>query len=381
VSNTAEFVESPEGPVNIYPARRKIRIGAASTGSVDKRGANFYMAECAHMLDDGDCRVAVDTRPLNNQLAPVRPEGDIVITKPVGVGGTNVYDDVFNIQYGLDQVAPIDGGPSPQLVIDGKCGPKTIGAIREFQKKHFGWAGCDGRIDPGKQTLAKLNEKRNRNVFPTIPLNLKTDGFLLAGMLQHVPHTRTCVNAAIANITLALTVADSNIPGLLGASRESRMKLLNRHFRIDNFKTRTQPLQKLRSIYSLMLNVLDRPEAFITLDTDNSGENISTVAFARLGGFHDKNDLTGKIVLRRGVLVATGIPDFAAFIFIHELRHYVDQDGRNGHSGKGWVTDPGMQKLKETETIFNCDTFAGFALEARNGEMQRPGYIRSSVFR
>lgn len=333
------------------------------------------------MLDDGDCTVKPDTRSSNNQFDPRRPEGDIVIAKSVGAGGTNIFDDVFNIQYGLDQVAPIDGGPSPQLVIDGKCGPKTIAAIREFQKKHFGWAGCDGRIDPGKQTLAKLNEKRNRNVFPTIPLSLKTDGFLLAGMLQHVPHTRACVHAAMTNISLAMNVADSTIPGLLGANRDSRMKLLNRHFRIDNFKIRRPVLQKLHNIYGLMLNVLDRPEAFVTLDTDNTGENISSVAFARLGGFHDKNDLTGKIVFRRGVLFATGIPDFAAFIFIHELRHFVDQDGRNGHFGKGWVTDPGMQKLKETETILNCDTFAGFGLEARNGEMERPSYIRSTVFR
>ena len=335
------------------------------------------------MLDDGECKVKPDTRtPSNQQFDPRRPEGDIVITKSVGVGGANVFDDVFNIQYGLDQVAPIDGGPSPQLVIDGKCGPKTIGAIREFQKKHFGFAGMDGRIDPGKQTLAKLNEKRNRNVFPTIPLSLKTDGFLLAGMLQHVPFIRSCVNAAMTNISLAMNVADSSIPGLLGASRESRMKLVNRHFRTDNIKgLKRQVLQKTHDTYSFMLSVLDRPEAFTTLDTTNEGESLSTVAFARLGGFFDKNDLTGKIVFRRGVLFATGIQDFAAFIFIHELRHYVDQTGTNGHFAKGWVTDPGMQALKEDKTILNCDTFAGFALEAKNGEMQRPPWIKTTVFR
>lgn len=334
------------------------------------------------MLDDGGCKIVEDNRQSNQQFDPKRPEGDIVIAKAVGQGGANVYDDVFNIQYGLDQVAPIDGGPSPQLVIDGKCGPKTIGAIRDFQKKHFGWAGCDGRIDPGKQTLAKLNEKRNRNVFPTIPLSLKTDAFLLAGMLQHVPHVRDCVHAAMTNITLAMNVVDNDIPGLLGASRESRMRLLNKHFRIDNFKSgKRQVLQKMHDNYSFMMNVLDRPEAFATLDTTNEGETISTVAFARLGGFHQKEDLTGKIVFRRGTLFATGIPDFAAFIWIHELRHYVAQDGTQGHFAKGWVTDEGMQKLKETETINNCDTFAGFALECKHGDMQRPPWVKTTVFR
>lgn len=334
------------------------------------------------MFDDGGCELKPDNRQSNQQFDPKRPEGDIVITKPVGQGGANVYDDVFNIQYGLDQVAPIDGGPSPQLVIDGKCGPKTIGAIRDFQKKHFGWQGCDGRIDPGKQTLAKLNQLRNRNVFPTIPLSLNTDGWLLTGMMQHVPYVRACVHAAMTNITLAMNVADNSLPGMMGASREQRMKMLNKHFRIDNFNRAKRPiLQRMHDTYSFMLNVLDRPEAFVTLDTSNFGENISTVAFARLGGFHDKNDLTGKIVFRRGVLFATGIQDFAAFIFIHELRHYVDQDGAHGHFAKGWVTDQGMKAMPERDAILNCDSFAGFALECKNGDMQRPPWVKTTVFR
>ncbi|NOT49037.1 MAG: hypothetical protein HOP17_14955 [Acidobacteria bacterium] len=338
------------------------------------------MGDCAHMKDDGGCEVKPD-RQSNQQFDPKRPEGDIVITKSVGQGGVNIYDDVYNIQYGLDQVAPIDGGPSPQLVIDGLCGPKTIKAIRDFQVKHFGWAGCDSRIDPGQQTLAKLNEKRNRNVYPTIPLSLNTDGWLLTGMLQHVPHTRSCVHAAMTNISLAMAVADSQDSGFLGSNRQQRMKLLNRHFKIDNFKVRLPILQQMHDTYGFMLNVLNRPEAFITLDTDNSGENISSVSIARLGGFHDKKDVSGRIRLRRGVFLATGIQDFAAHIFIHELRHFVAKDGTQGHFAKGWVTDPGMQALRETETVNNCDTFAGFALEAKNGEMERPPWIKSDVFR
>jgi hypothetical protein len=331
------------------------------------------IGDCALMQDNGDCKVE-PAKNSSSAFDPRRPEGDIVISKSVGMGGVNVFEDVFNIQYGLDQVAPIDGGPSPQLVIDGKCGPKTIGAIREFQKKHFGWAGTDSRVDPGKQTLSKINEKRNRNVFPTIPLSLTTEDFLLAGMLQHVPFTRSCVEAAIANINLALPAADlSGMP-----EHDSTMGLLNRHFRVDNFASRRPVLQKMLTVYGFMLQVLDRPKEFITLDTTNAGEDISTVAFARLGGFHINQ---GKIVLRRGVLFATGIQDFAAFIFVHELRHFVDQDGAPGHFGKGWVTDPPMQALPETQTVLNCDTFAGFALEARNGIMERPQWVRSSVFR
>jgi hypothetical protein len=339
------------------------------------------MGQCAYMLSDGNCKIGPD-KSTNGAVDPRRPEGDITITASVGQGGVNKFDDVWNIQYGLDQTAPIDGGPNPQLKIDGKCGPKTIQAIRDFQKKHFGWSGCDGRIDPAGQTLRKLNEVRNRFVFPSLPLSLKTDDWLLVGMLQHAPYTRSCVHAAMMNLTLAMQSADSDVPGMIGPGRESRMKLANRHFKVDGVAGPKRPaLQKLYNTYSFMLSVLDRPEAYCTLDTDDSGEGISTVAFARLGGFFDKKDLTGKIIFRRGSYLATGIQDFAAFVFIHELKHYVETEGKGGHFGKGWYTDSTIDALRPEDRQANCDSFAGFALEARNGDMQRPGWLKSTVFR
>lgn len=57
------------------------------------------------------------------------------------------------------------------------------------------------------------------------------------------------------------------------------------------------------------------------------------------------------------------------------------EDGAACHFPKGWVTDPGMKALKESETVLNCDTFAGFALEAKHGDMQRPPWVKTTVFR
>ena len=323
------------------------------------------MAEqCAHMLDDGNCRVAPAKSGVPVVTDPRRPEGDITIERSVGQGGANQSKDVFNIQYGLDQVPPIDGGPSPQLKIDGICGPKTIGAIRNFQLKHFGWSGADGRIDPGKQTIKKLNEKRQRWITPYLPPSLATDGWLLADLLRHVPHTRACVQAAIAKVQSAKT----NGPG---------STLVEKHYRIGG---NIAGLNRIEQAYSQMLKVLDRPDFYCTLDTTDEGEGISTVAFARLGGIF-LADAKGKIKFRRGAWVASGIQDFAAFVFIHEMRHFVESSSDIGHHGKGWVTDEGMQKLRPDQTVFNCDTYAGFALEARNGEMQRPGWVRTTAFR
>jgi len=316
------------------------------------------------MLDDGDCKVAPAAASGIAVIDPRRPEGDIVIDRSVGQGGANDAKDVFNIQYGLDQVPPIDGGPTPPLKIDGICGPKTIGAIRDFQLKQFGWSGADGRVDPGRQTIRRLNEKRQRWIQPHLPPSLATDGWLLADLLRHVPHTRSCVQAAIENVRSAKV-------------RGAGTMLVEKHYRIGG---NPAGLNRIEEAYSLMLKVLDRPDHYCTLDTTDEGEGISTVAFARLGGFF-LPDSAGKIKFRRGAWVASGIQDFAAFVFIHEMRHFVEGSSDIGHHGKGWVTDPGMLRLRPDQTVFNCDTYAGFALEARNGEMQRPGWVKSTAFR
>lgn len=82
------------------------------------------------------------------------------ITAPVGPNakGGNNPTDVVTVQELLNNVPPSEGGPEPELKIDGICGNKTGAAIQKFQLKQFGWSGADGRVDPLKQTLAKLNK-------------------------------------------------------------------------------------------------------------------------------------------------------------------------------------------------------------------------------
>jgi hypothetical protein len=227
-------------------------------------------------------------------------------------------------------------------------------------------------MDVNGQSHLKLKEISARyDVYPTLPLDMVNDAWLFAGMMQHIPFTKECIRAAMAKISSA------QVGGLFGSDAKS---LLNRHFTIDKHPTQQAAMSQIYDIYGYMLNVLNRPDNYFTLDTDNRGEKISTVAFARLGGFF-KKETDGRIVFRRGTAVATGIQDFAAFIFIHELRHFIERDGWDGHFGKGWVTDDGMKWLTPWERIYNCDTYAGFALEAKHGIMERPGWVRSSKFR
>ncbi|MDM0113018.1 peptidoglycan-binding domain-containing protein [Variovorax sp. J22R133] len=76
------------------------------------------------------------------------------ILASVGLGGANRNDDVVTIQSMLNCVPTGNGGPIPALDTDGKCGPKTVGAIRNFQNRQFNSA--DGRVDVGQRTIERL---------------------------------------------------------------------------------------------------------------------------------------------------------------------------------------------------------------------------------
>jgi Putative peptidoglycan binding domain len=89
------------------------------------------------------------------------------ISGSVGIGGRNIPADVAAVQYLLDCVPTSRGGPTPELVIDGACGPKTTNAIRNFQLM----TGCppDGRVDPGGptfRTLASYDPYPNQSLPP-----------------------------------------------------------------------------------------------------------------------------------------------------------------------------------------------------------------------
>lgn len=77
------------------------------------------------------------------------------ILNTVGDGGDNERPDVVIVQVLLNfnRAANL-----PELATDGRCGPTTIEAIREFQRRVLAQFKPDGRIDPGGRTMAKLRE-------------------------------------------------------------------------------------------------------------------------------------------------------------------------------------------------------------------------------
>lgn len=82
----------------------------------------------------------------------------ITIQKPVGLKCRNERGDVFLDQFLLNKF--LMAGclpPLPPLMLDGKCGNKTVTAIFAFQNGILGWKHPDMKIAPGGKTLAALN--------------------------------------------------------------------------------------------------------------------------------------------------------------------------------------------------------------------------------
>jgi len=76
------------------------------------------------------------------------------IVSSVGQGGVNHADDVRIVQELLNRHRR---SGQARLDVDGRCGPLTIAAIRDFQQAVVGLRTPDGRVDPGGKTIKALN--------------------------------------------------------------------------------------------------------------------------------------------------------------------------------------------------------------------------------
>jgi peptidoglycan hydrolase-like protein with peptidoglycan-binding domain len=90
------------------------------------------------------------------------------ISDSVGDGGTNRVDDVLRVQSLLNQFR-INNGRKP-IEVDGKVGPETIGAIRDFQQTVT--HEVDGRVDTDGPAIKKLEELIEAKVFEAAVLGM-----------------------------------------------------------------------------------------------------------------------------------------------------------------------------------------------------------------
>lgn len=81
----------------------------------------------------------------------------VSISSSVGQGGVNIPKDVAAVQTQLNPFASKMGLDA--LKPDGRCGPKTIDAIRKFQALFLKMAMPDGHVDPNGKTWVALAGK------------------------------------------------------------------------------------------------------------------------------------------------------------------------------------------------------------------------------
>jgi peptidoglycan hydrolase-like protein with peptidoglycan-binding domain len=205
----------------------------------------------------------------------------ISIDLPVGqgFGAKNLDKDVRNIQEALNKIKPLHGGPEVPLDVDGKCGPKTNKAIRNFQLKQFGMKGADGLIEPGKQTITRINQL----LFSGTPIDPGFNDDLKKQMVSHLDLVARAVHAAQATILRAMKPATGGIDFGEGAANDR----LNRHFGLNKLSAgaRTQAIRNINSVFGMYSATLLMPGALGAgaFEADPTGD--PRIAFTFANGF------------------------------------------------------------------------------------------------
>lgn len=313
-------------------------------------------------------------------ILPTGAAGPITIFKPVGQGllARNLPEDVKTIQEALNQVTVrgVAGGPMPFLAVDGIKGPKTQAAILNFQRVQVPEIHTDGLVEPGKQTILRLNAI----VAPVSKFDLN------AKLATSLPLVRAAFAAAIRNLTAIITSG----PGTPGpaATAEDR---LNRHFRLNALDASGQSAGRvsLFETYSEMALVVNRPDLFdmfgaidaFDVDPQNAKIALTTAQGVFEPPLKDGADNPARhIRLGLGFFAPNVTPDFAAFILIHELAHFTSR--RDGQlivdNGRGWFDDTFIKPLSAAQRLLNADSYASFAHECRTGSAVKPVFVQTA---
>jgi peptidoglycan hydrolase-like protein with peptidoglycan-binding domain len=313
-------------------------------------------------------------------MTELPPSGRIAIFEAVGQGplARNRPSDVKTIQEALNQVTVLGqvGGPLPFLVVDGVVGPKTQAAILNFQQVQVASIHADGLVEPNKQTIKRLNEI----VAPASEFDLN------AKLATALPLVRAALAAAVQNVTAVITSG----PGAAGLAAVAADRL-NRHFKLGTLDVGGQSTGRVNlfGTYQEMALLVNQPELFNLLGAVNAFDldsNTGNVALAAVQGVFEPPVVDGKANRARQIHLGVRFfapdvnADFASFILLHEIGHFVSR--RDGEIiddfGRGWFDDLFIKPLPAAKRLLNADSYASFAHECRTGSAAKPAFVKTA---
>ena len=181
---------------------------------------------------------------------------------------------------------------------------------------------------------------------------------------------------------MALPVADQNPPAAkIGFfDREFLMRLINKHFDVDNYPKPGHSVEWLRGIFLQMQFVFLRPGGLwgpniFEMDPEPKG-NDNLYAYTWWGGFHLPGVKHGTI--RRDTVYLCPVldrcpRDDAVQTIVHELAHFVgpgvNHSNRVDDYAYGQWDDLKMKWLKPYLRMHNAESFGNFAFEAQFGRI------------
>jgi hypothetical protein len=310
---------------------------------------------------DGVCRTV---------LMPAAPPGDVTITASVGANGKNRYEDVRTIQDALNQVPVTDGGPVPPLKVDGIVGPKTLGAIKKFQKQACGFQWPDGTVEVGRKTHQKLRE------------------FFVPSNPYVMPRVYASLSEAMSWIFMAKVVLDS--AGLFLSSGfkagEPGLKLVDKYFHIGSLSAsqRSSAIHRVYGVFTDMQMAIGHSSAQTTIGSGYFQEDPKSdeSAYTYNGGFTrrrngrpamSKDDNYEGPNHRQDTIhmcsrtISSWSQEGLVGLIVHELAHFVgpeitSPDRIDDHS---YRNKKDFFKLSAHLALRTADCYAGFAGEAK----------------
>jgi hypothetical protein len=324
------------------------------------------------------------------------------ITASVGFGGRNLTTDTRTVQELLNNAQTNSG--QPPIAVDGIVGPKTIGAIREFQQSRLGFN--DGRVDPGGPTIRALNALQTAE---EDRVHCKADDlgggqipaasnsrFGLAGqsVAERAPAPKTPKDVALENKAEALlwlgsalaalqTVRSLMATGLTANFQKLETMLefqaLKTHFHIDRHPNPLQFLSELGKTYSFMNIAVSGGETSFANDFASDD-----FANSDPGGFARRNDQNnpGRMFFCPKYTAIGALSKVVTIV--HEAAHYVDKkidhfasavpfpDGRPLTGTQGQAHSHNYAQMTPDEAQQNAASYAGFAIHVNKRQDTRP---------